>query len=625
MNKIKSTTGVITTILSVLLLGFIVIFIVRTNGLQHDALLLVTPADSLTEFTYEIENGESGVAELPYDFKNLEPNTKISVYMKIEAGKYESLLVKTVYSGLKLYADDILIYECGQPDSYPDWLLDPPTLLGIVSLPQDATNLRFEYISPSQRDTMSVHTLMAGSDGSLLSWLFNKNAVVLIFSIILLFVGLAVLIITIGVWHGEKPGGAFFYLGIFALVAGCWGFGECNATAFIVPYPILLYLMSMLGLFMIIIPLLRFALVVLTPHRPQILQVASAFMLVLVIVALGLQLLGIVSFSKVLYIFQILEILGLLLFFGTAIWEYFHYHNQTAKKFTLPSLILLLASIIEYINYSVRFTNVLSLFFMMGTLLFTIGLGVIALQYSRDTLREVEEKKRLAVENAALERMNKLKTDLMITISHEARTPLAVLASYAGLVSMELRNKNADTQMASDLDKIAFEAKRVAGLIQSMKIMTLNAEHTKERITLNLGELISQTVHLYEPILERQEVRVILDIDSELPTIIGNPDELTQVLFNLLQNAKNHTKHGEVNISVKSDDEKVIVIIADTGQGIDPELLPHVFQRGVSTTTEGSGLGLAICQELIKAHNGEIHIESNYGEGTIVTITIPVE
>ncbi len=626
MNQNKIRPGIIgIVILPFGLAVLIIAYIIGTINIEHNAHDFVRPAEALGSFTYEIEHGASNTATFPHSVKNLAPRTNVTVHVTVEPGQYECLLVKTVYTGLKLYADDQLIYECGQPGSYPAWLLDPPTMLKIVPLPDNASQLRFEYISPSQRSTMSVPAIMAGSDGSLLTWLFNKNAALLAVSIMLMFIGLVVILLTMRIWHGEKSGMAFFYLGIFSLSAGCWGFGECNATAFIVPNPIILYLMAMLGLFLMTVPLLRFALVVLEPRQPQVLKIASTLLMILVMIALGLQLLGIKSLSKTLFVFQLLEVFGLLLFFGTAVWEHFRYRNKAAKKFALPAFILFGASVIEYVNYSARFTNVLSLFFMVGTLLFTLGLGIIALQYSRDTLKEAEEKKRLAAENAALERMNQLKTDLMSTISHEARTPLAVLASYAGLVSMELQAKGEnDEQISQDLDKIAFEAKRVAELIDSMKMMTLNIERSVERIPIQIGELIRQTMRLYQPILERAGVEQVIEIEEGLPPVIGNPDELTQIIFNLLQNTKNHTQKGLVIINVKSKDNSIITTIADTGSGISVDLLPHVFERGVSGTTGGSGLGLAICREIVEAHGGTIEIRSKSGEGTTVTFILPI-
>lgn len=234
-----------------------------------------------------------------------------------------------------------------------------------------------------------------------------------------------------------------------------------------------------------------------------------------------------------------------------------------------------------------------------------------------------EKERQLAAENAALDRVNRLKTELMTTISHEARTPLAVLASYAGLVSMELKDKGVDVQTTADLDKIAFEAKRVAGLIDSMKQLTLRSEQTATRVRLDFSEIIRQTARLYRHILERSGVALHIRIAENLPPVYGSPEELTQVVFNLLQNAKNHTLAGEVVISAKQDGAFLSACISDTGCGIAPELLPHVFERGVSGGNS-SGLGLAICKEIVEDHGGGIEITSELEKGTAVIFTLPL-
>jgi signal transduction histidine kinase len=247
------------------------------------------------------------------------------------------------------------------------------------------------------------------------------------------------------------------------------------------------------------------------------------------------------------------------------------------------------------------------------------------------TMREVEDAKaaerQLAAENAALERANRLRADVMETISHEARTPLAVLASYSSLVALELREGAAGEQVTEDLDKIAHEAIRVANLIDEMKRLPLEPGRRAAPTDVDIAELVEQTARLYRPMLLRRGVVLTLDIADGLPHALGNPAELTQVVFNLLQNAKNSTAAGTVAVSVTADGEvetrRVSVRVADTGSGIGPELLPHVFERSTSGDGQSTGLGLAICKEIIEAHGGQIAIDSVPGAGTVVAFTLP--
>ena len=252
---------------------------------------------------------------------------------------------------------------------------------------------------------------------------------------------------------------------------------------------------------------------------------------------------------------------------------------------------------------------------------------VLSVQYEEmeRNLADAHEKKMLLEsENVSLEHINRLKNNLMETISHEARTPLAVLASYSGLVSMELREKNIDAQMAKDLDTISFEAKRVADLIDSMKRMTLQMEGVTARAWLDVGDVVLQIARLYKPILERNGVSLTIHIAEKLPQIFANSEELTQVIFNLLQNAKNHTEAGCVSVNVQLGNDVIETAVSDTGAGIPPDLIAAVFDRGVAGDQGGNGIGLAVCKEIIQAHGGCISIKSKVGSGTTVTFTLPV-
>jgi len=256
---------------------------------------------------------------------------------------------------------------------------------------------------------------------------------------------------------------------------------------------------------------------------------------------------------------------------------------------------------------------------------FSVATAVFISNAKATEAAKIAEQK-LAVEVDSLARLNHMKTELMITISHESRTSLAVLASYSGLVAMELKHKDGSARMISDLNKIVEEAKRVANLIDSMNKLTLGGKEPEARIHLNLSELIEQTAGLYRHIFERDKVKMELAIEDGL-FVFASSEKLTQVLFNLLQNAKDHTAQGKVSVIAKKEHDNIVVTVSDTGAGIPSEMLPHLFERGVSGTAFGSGIGLAICKEIIEAYNGRITIESELigqNKGTRATFILPV-
>ena len=317
--------------------------------------------------------------------------------------------------------------------------------------------------------------------------------------------------------------------------------------------------------------------------------------------------------QELFWLSQVLPAAGLLMNIGI-LFAYRGVLKRGAALFFLTYMVLPAAALgIQIVFYGITFVNIST------TLIILILYIFVQTEQARH--KEMLERA-LSADNAALDRLNHMKSDLIANFSHEARTPLAVLASYAGLVAMEIKDKGMDGPIAADLDTIAFEAERVAGLIDGMKALSGQKEAAAKRTVLDAGEIIRQTARLYAHILERGGVTLITDIPGGLPPVFGNPEELTQVVFNLLQNAKNHTERGSVTVSAKADNGRVAVTVSDTGSGVRPELLPRIFERGV-TGGKGSGLGLSICKDILESHGGTISAESDGGNGTAVTFHLP--
>ena len=244
---------------------------------------------------------------------------------------------------------------------------------------------------------------------------------------------------------------------------------------------------------------------------------------------------------------------------------------------------------------------------------------VIAIEYAETERNE----NRLATEAMALERANQLKTDLMRTISHEMRTPLAVIRGFAELTAEGARKSGMTGELLSNLDAIAAETVRMAALTEEMRQLALKKEYPKDRRPVDIGPVIRQITGLYAKFLEAKGTELETQIAEDLPLVFGNDNELTQVVFNLLRNADIHTQGGTITVKAEHAGEWVRVTVSDTGTGVAPELLPHIFERGVHGDNDGSGYGLAISQDIITAYGGEIWLESELGKGTRAIFTLP--
>lgn len=268
-----------------------------------------------------------------------------------------------------------------------------------------------------------------------------------------------------------------------------------------------------------------------------------------------------------------------------------------------------------YANAPLSETALLLFVFLQMTAMF---IGTIR---QMDAARAKEQK--LLAENAALDRVNKLRADLMDTLSHELRTPLAVMMGYAELAVQELRQKGLAGETTADLDVIAAEAGRLAVLVEEARRLSLSRDAAAHRRPFSPEEVLRQTARLYQPILARRGTALSLELSPGLPEVYGTPDELTQVLFNLLTNAGRHAEGGRVTVAAAYENGVITVTVADDGCGIPPVFLPHAFERGAHQDPDGTGLGLTLCKEIVQGLGGAISLASQPGKGTAVTFTLP--
>lgn len=225
---------------------------------------------------------------------------------------------------------------------------------------------------------------------------------------------------------------------------------------------------------------------------------------------------------------------------------------------------------------------------------------------------------------AELSKNEVLKSDFISNVSHEIKTPLAIIRNYATALqnealSREDRNRYVDTLVQASA--------RLNDLV--MNILRLNKlEHQKispEREEVRLDEMLAQTVFAFEEPIEKKGLELDCDIDEV--SIVTSPSYLEIVWNNLLSNAVKFTPEGgKISISLHAAGGKAVVRIADTGCGMDRETGRHIFdkfyQGDTSHAAEGNGLGLALVKKVIDVLGGEIAVESAPGKGTAFMVSL---
>lgn len=259
-----------------------------------------------------------------------------------------------------------------------------------------------------------------------------------------------------------------------------------------------------------------------------------------------------------------------------------------------------------------------------------VNMLALDLQFSRAEA-ELDEARRREKEmretNLLLDKMSRLKSDFMANISHEMRTPLTIMASYAGLTAMQLRRDATDEKTLDNLVTVKREAIRLAELVEQLKDVALEKDRRLSQADIKAGLLLKQAVDFCRPICLKNKNQLFVASDSTEGVLHVNAESIFQTLVNLITNANRHTREGNIQLKVqaepgKTNCDRMMITVSDDGDGIDPNLMPHIFERRVSGDGS-SGLGLAICKEIVEENGGEIWIESNYGKGTNVCFTLP--
>src|SRR4029078_3340729 len=244
----------------------------------------------------------------------------------------------------------------------------------------------------------------------------------------------------------------------------------------------------------------------------------------------------------------------------------------------------------------------------------------------------------------AAEKANAAKSAFLSTVSHELRTPLTSVLGFTKIIQKRLDEKifpvaikDAKTekvinQISENLKVVISEGERLTHLINDVldlaKIEAGKMEWNLENVSMT--EVAERALAATTALFEQKKLKLVREIDTDIPDISGDRDKLIQVIINLISNAVKFTDKGSVTCKVHKKKDEIIVSVLDTGIGIAPEDYAAVFEQfkqvGGDTLTDkpkGTGLGLPICKEIVEHHGGEIWLESEVGKGSIFSFSLP--
>jgi signal transduction histidine kinase len=219
-----------------------------------------------------------------------------------------------------------------------------------------------------------------------------------------------------------------------------------------------------------------------------------------------------------------------------------------------------------------------------------------------------------------------IKDEFLATLSHELRTPLNAIVGWAGL----LRSGALDGERLTDaVERIERNSRALTRLVDDMLDVSaiISGKMSLKVRPLDPAAVVAAALEAVRPAAEARSIRIESDLSSDAGVVMGDPDRLRQVVWNLLSNAVRFTPPGgQVSVRLEGQDGIARLAVSDTGQGVDPAFLPHVFEPfrqadgSITRMHGGLGLGLAIVRRLVEGWGGRIDVESQVGSGTRIVV-----
>lgn len=236
-----------------------------------------------------------------------------------------------------------------------------------------------------------------------------------------------------------------------------------------------------------------------------------------------------------------------------------------------------------------------------------------------DTINEMAEK---------IKTSDKIKNDFISTVSHELRTPLTAIKGWGETL---LQIGDTDPNLTKrGMNVIISESSRLNGIVEELldfsRMQSGRMVLKNEKMDI-LAEL-DETVFAFKDRAMREGIELVYNAPNLPAPMNGDPDRIKQVFVNILDNALKYTKQGgKIVVSTEIKDDKITIVISDTGCGISADDLPHVKEKFYKTnmTVHGSGIGLAVVDEIVRLHHGTFDIDSVLGQGTSVSISFDID
>jgi len=299
------------------------------------------------------------------------------------------------------------------------------------------------------------------------------------------------------------------------------------------------------------------------------------------------------------------------------------------ELFTALLIILLFINIFSYNSLSQLILNIA---IFIGTIIF--GIFLIKSVFREVKIREEKEKLALELElaNAKLKKLDQAKSEFLSIASHQLRTPLSVIKGYLSMV-LEGTYGKISKKVKKPINNVFQASKQLNQLVNTLlNVSRIEAGKIKlEASPMSIKEVLEPITEEFKIVAEEKGLYLNLSISDSLPLIPLDKEKMNQVVMNIIDNAIKYTERGGITIKCKMKNEKLKIMISDTGLGMDKKQLTEIFQKfsrgtaGETHWSNGAGLGMYIAKEFTELHKGKIWAESKgQGKGSTFNIELPV-
>jgi two-component system NtrC family sensor kinase len=232
--------------------------------------------------------------------------------------------------------------------------------------------------------------------------------------------------------------------------------------------------------------------------------------------------------------------------------------------------------------------------------------------------RELQKIQQALLQSEKLAAMGRLTSQ----IAHELNNPIYGIMNTLELLKTEIPPESKRRRI---LELSLSETQRLSEMLRNM--LSFSKPEEEKRRPIRINELVEGILLVMEKQMRESNIKVETSFDDEIPEVMASTNQMRQVMLNMIKNAKEAMpKGGTLTVRTSREDNRVMIHIQDTGMGIPEEIRNKIFEAFFTTKqkVKGVGLGLSVCYGIIKDHSGEIKVESEEGEGTTFTISLPI-